>query len=157
MFKNLDSKQKAYGTLGLFLILAFVFWQISDQFALWTSTANPWIALIVSIIINPAYAFLIYFLWKEYDFRGLIAGIIISIGVDIISLSHSIVKIGAMPTDPAFFAYADTTFFKIINPYFQGQTATFILYVIIPALLFYLALRIIRRNASFNKIFRESI
>lgn len=157
MFENLDNKEKAYGTLIIFGIIAYIFYIISDGFSSWTKTANPFLAMAASIILNPAYIVLIIYLWNQYEFRGLIAGLLVSISIDILSLGHSISSTGLLPQDPAFFTYADTTFFKLIIPYVQGTVAVFILYVILPVLLIYLALRIIRRTSSFNKIFKEAI
>lgn len=157
MFKNLDNREKAYGTLILFAVVAYIFYMVSDGFSLWAKTANPWIATMASIILNPAYIVLIIWLWNEYELRGLLAGLLISISVDIMSLGHSIGLNGMLPSDAAFYTYSDTTFFKIITPFFHGKTAVLILYVALPILLVYLALRIIRKNASFNKIFKEAL
>lgn len=157
VLKNLDNRKRAYLTLGIFVALALIFWYFGDSFSAWISGINPWIALVLNILINPAYLVLIYVLYTEYDGRGIFAGILISLAVDIISLTHSVSKLGgAIPTGPLS-GYSDTTFYKILYPLTHSQFAVFFLYVILPSLLVYLAFRIIRRSASFNKIFRESI
>lgn len=157
LFKNLDNKKKAYFTLIILGLISLAFWYYSDAFALWSSMANPWVAMIANILLNPAYLFLIIWLWDAYQIRGFLSGILISLGVDIISLAHSVHTQGIMPVDTALYSYADTTFYKLIYLYIQGPTAVFIIYVILPVALFYLALRIIRRTASFNKIVKEAI
>jgi len=160
VFSRLDQKEKAYGTLVIFVAIAFVFYQISDSFSMWLSTMNPWIAMLITIILNPAYVILIYWLYQQYDLRGILAGFLISLAIDIISLTHSITSSGILPTDGTalpLYGYADTTIFKLIAPYINSQFTLIILYIVIPSILMYLALRIIRRNVSFNRIFKESI
>lgn len=157
MIKDLNNKKRAYITLVIFGIIALAFWYYSDDFSTWSTTANPLLVILVSIVINPAYIFLIYTLYKQYNWRGLIAGILIAIYVDIISLAHSIPRIGTIPTDSALFSYSDTSIWMMINKFISGQVGTFILYVIIPVGIVYLALRIIRKTSSFNRIVRESI
>jgi hypothetical protein len=157
MALNLDNKTRAYGTLILFGILAAVFWYFSDQFADWTSNSNPLLAMIVSIVLNPSYILLIYWLYKEYSFRGIIAGILISISIDIISLAHSIRMTGILPTDSISYSYADTQIYKIMYPMVHSSFGVFFLYVIIPTLFVYLSLRVIRKTSSFNRITKEAI
>jgi hypothetical protein len=160
MFENISNKSRAYLTLVVFAAIAFAFWKYSDAFAAWTMTSNIWLVMVVSIVINPAYIFLIITLYHQYNWRGLLSGLIISIAIDIISLTHSILKAGVLPVDSTaspLYGYADTTFYKLMYDYIHGPTAVFILYVVIPTLLIYLALRIIRKTSSFNKIVKESI
>lgn len=160
MLQNLDNKQKAYGTLIIFGIIAYLFYIFSDGFSVWLSTTNAWLAMIVAIVLNPAYLLLIYWLYKEYDLRGIASGILISLAIDIISLTHSITNSAILPVDGTalpLYGYSDTTFFKLIMPYLHGTTALLVLYVVIPVVLMYLALRIIRRTASFNKILKEAM
>lgn len=157
IFKNLDNKTKAYGTLIVIVALAGLFWYYSDAFTAWTTTANPWLVLIVSIIINPAYIFLIYTLYKEYNVRGMLAGIFISVAIDVMSLPHSINKAGALPTDAALNGYSDTTFYKVLYNYIHGEIGSIIVYIVLIGIISYLALRIIRRTASFNKIVKQTI
>ena len=154
------SKIKLYIIFGLFLLISLLYWYFSDSYSLWTSMTNPWLVMVVSIILNPAYAFLIYLLWTQYEFRGIIAGLLISLGVDIVTLSHSIPFNAVLPTDlqaTPLYSYSDTLIFKIISPYIQGTLASFILYVIIPLLLFFIALLVIGRVSSFDRIFKEAI
>jgi len=159
IFKNLNNKTKAYGTLLIFLAFSFIFWKYSDAFTTWCSISDPLIVTIAYIVLNPAYIVLIYWLWKEYSFRGAISGLIISIAIDIMSLAHSILLDGKLVTGiTPLQTYTDTTFYKIITAYIAPSPfAVFLLYVIIPTALIYLALRIIRKTSSFNKIVRESI
>lgn len=160
MFKNLDNKEKAYATLIVFLVICVLFWYISDNFALWSSTSNLWLVLLVNILVNPAYAILIYWLYTQYDWRGIISGLLISIAIDIISIPHSISKLGLLPQSNdslPLYGYSDTTFYKLIYHHISGQTGAFILYVVIPIILFYFALRVIRRTSSFNRILKQAI
>jgi hypothetical protein len=161
MLKHLDNKKKAYGTLIVFAILALAFWYFSDTFSLWASQTNTWVVMLVSIILNPAYFVLIYWLFKEYGVRGIFSGILISLGIDIISLTHSISKIGILPTGTEslpLYGYSDTLFYKAISQFLGAHPfVVFILYVVIPVLLVYLALRVIRRTSSFNRIVKEAM
>jgi len=160
MLKNLDNTQKAYTSLIFFAILSIVYWIFSDSFSNWSMTINPLVALLVGIILNPAYIVLLTFLFNQYSFRGLVAGFLIAISFDIISLGHSILKSGLLPTDGStipLYTYSDTTIYKLFPAFLQNQVGVFILYVIIPVLLIYLAFRIIRRSASFNRILKEAI
>lgn len=161
MLKNLDNKQKAYGTLIVLVVISLIFWFFSDIFSTWAATSNAFLVMIVSILLNPAYILLIYWLYTQYSFRGIFSGILISIGIDIISLTHSISKAGTLPLSSEaypLYGYADTTLYKIISHLIgSNPAAAFILYVIIPGLLFYIALRIIRRTASFNRILKQAM
>lgn len=154
---DLNNKQRAYATLIFITILSAVFWWYSDYFSNWSMNANPFLAILVTILIHPEYLFLIYILYTQYQFRGLFSGILISIAFDIISVGHSVLRAGGLPTDPIFYTYTDTIFYKLIYGWFPGVAGPFIVYVVLPVLLVYLALRIIRRSASFNKIFKEAI
>lgn len=157
VFDKISNRERAYGTLVVIGILAFIFWKMSDSFSNWAATTNPWVAMIASILLNPVYLFLIYVLWKEYKGRGLIAGLLVSLSLDIISMGHSIDIGGLLPANSSLYTYADTTLYKIIYPLINGQTGTFVLYVLLPLALVYIALRVVRRNSSFNKIFKEAI
>jgi hypothetical protein len=157
VWRNLSNKEKAYTTLIIFLAISIAFWFYGDDFSNWASNNNPWLVMVVSIILNPAYAFLIYALYREYEFRGVLAGLLISIALDIVSLPHSISKIGILPSAGPLHAYTDTLFYKILGTNFPGAVGTFMLHVILPSLIVYLALRIIRRTSSFNHILKEAI
>ena len=154
---DFNNKQRAYATLFIIGVVAFAFWWFSDIFSAWAVNANPFLVILVTILIHPEYLFLIYVLYRQYEFRGLFAGILISISLDIISLGHSITRAGGLPSDPVLYTYTDTTFYSLINTWFPGVAGPFIVYVLLSVLLVYLALRIIRRSASFNKIFKEAI
>jgi len=158
---NLTNKQKAYGTLLVVIIISVISWYFSDSYSIWTSTASPWLAMLANIILNPAYIILILWLWSEYGWRGVISGFLISIAIDIVSLTHSVLKSGMLPTGITavpLFGYSDTLIYKeIIKILSAGPVAVFITYVVIPVLLVYISLRIIRRNASFNRLFKELI
>ena len=156
MFNN---KEKAYGTLAAFFIIAFLFWKYSDAFTTWSSSANPLLVTIAYIVLNPAYLVLIWWLYKSYGVKGAVSGVIISISLDIISLSHSILSNGLLPSGISpLFAYSDTTAYKFLTTFIsQSPMAVFILYVIVPTALIWLALFLIKRKSSFNKIVRESL
>jgi len=154
---NLDNKMRAYATLIVIAILSLIFWWYSDIFSAWCVTANPFLVILVTILIHPEYLFLIYFLYKQYSFRGFFSGILISIALDIISLGHSISRAGGLPVDASLFSYTDTSFYTMLKDLFPGVAGPFVVYVVIPVLLVYISLRIIRKTSSFNKIFREAI
>jgi len=159
--KPFHNKTKAYLTLTVFIVLAIIFWVASDAYALWTSQINPALSLIIGIILNPAYLFLIYWLFSEYKWRGLIAGILISIAIDVISMTHSIAQSGILPTSLEalpLYGYSDTLIYKgMISFIPTGYFAVFLLYVVIPGLLMFLSLRIIKSAASFNRIVKEAM
>ena len=160
LFKNLDNKKKVYLILLAFIALSLAFWYYSDIYSSWAQSANPYLVVVINLFINPAYIFLIFVLWEEYDLRGLFAGILISMAIDIISLSHSILHNGILPAGAqasVLYSYADTLIYKIIYPVVNGPVGVFVLYVVIPVTLVYIAFRLIRRTSSFVKIFREAI
>lgn len=154
---NIDSKQKAYGTLVLVAIVSLIFWWFSDSFSIWLMNANPFLAMASSLLLNPSYLVLIYILYKQYSYRGIAAGILIALAIDISSLSHSISRFGIPPTDAALYSYSDTTIYKILPHFMHNQFGVFVLYVVIPTLLVYIALRLLRRTASFNKVVKQAI
>lgn len=154
---NLDSKGQAYMILLVVVAVSIAFWYYSDSYSDWSMHANPWLAMVANLVLNPAYIFLIAYLFSKYSWRGLISGLFISIAVDIASLSHSIRMDAMMPNDAAAYSYADTLLFKIFPSQFHNWFGVFLLYVLVPVLLVYLSFRIIRRTASFNKIFKESL
>jgi hypothetical protein len=160
-FEDIHNKTKAYLTVLIFLIFSTVFWLISDPFSLWVSKINPWLALIVTILINPAYILLIYWLYSQYKIRGLISGILISLALDIVSLMHSINFSGILPTNSEsipLYGYADTIIYKGLIQFLPvGKITVFLLYIVIPTLIIYLSLRIIRRSTSFNRIVKEAM
>jgi len=162
VFDNLETNN-TNRTLTIFIVvglLSLFYWYISDTFALWTSTTNPLLALIVGILLNPAYIYLIYDLYKSYKLRGIIAGLLISISFDIISLTHSLLKVGLLPTQTEslpLYGYSDLAIYKFMYPIIHGPIGVFLLYVVIPVGLIYLAFATIKRTTSFNRIFRKAL
>jgi hypothetical protein len=154
---DFDNKSKAYGTLIAFAIIAGLFWYYSDAFSNWAMQSNPLLAMVASLLLNPSYLFLIFFLFKQYSYRGIAAGLLISFALDIVSLGHSVLKTGELPMDAVSYTYSDTTIYKLIYPAMHNQFAVFFLYVIVPVLLVYLSLRVIRRTSSFNKLTKSVI
>ncbi len=160
-FENIHNKTEAYLTLLVFLILSTVFWLISDSFSILVSKMNPLLALVVTILINPAYLLLIYWLYTQYKIRGLISGILISLALDIVSLLHSINFSGTLPLSVEslpLYGYADTIIYKGLIQFLPpGKFTVFLLYIVVPTLIIYLSLLIIRRAKSFNRIMKEAI
>ena len=79
-----------------FLILAIILFFYSDPLTEFISRQSPFLILILSTFISPIYLFFIYVLYKDYGWRGLIAGFLISTASDLISLPHFLLKSGAV-------------------------------------------------------------
>ena len=86
MIKVKNTRQIIIG----FIIFAIIFLVYSERVTNWISSLPPILILILSPFLNLIYIAFIWSLFKEYGFKGAIAGFLISIATTIISMPHFI-------------------------------------------------------------------
>ncbi|MFA6074115.1 MAG: hypothetical protein WC758_08410 [Candidatus Woesearchaeota archaeon] len=78
--------------------------------------------LFASILLNPVYIGFIFLLYKQYNFKGVIGGILITTGFSIISLPHILLKNGEFSNN-SFNLFPESIFYKMI-PSFLNENLT---------------------------------
>lgn len=149
-----------------FLIASIIFFLYSDQLIAYISTLNPIVMLIISYLLSPMFILLLYFLYREYGFLGIISGFIYSIASSIITLPHLIMYSG-QPSTASLKLFTDnivfdmlpdsikTTVIKlpIIN---EVNLGVFVMYVLIPFAMIIIALMISQKKKG-KEIFYKAV
>ena len=138
-----------------FIIFAVVFYLYSDKIAEAISSLNPFLILLAMIILNPVYLIFIIALFEIYGFRGVLAGLLISVSADLISLPHILTKSGGI-SEVSWKLMPETTFWNVLPEFLKNSTGVFLVYIIISVLLVILALMIAHKK-NFKSIFIKSI
>lgn len=148
-----------------FIIIAFIFFNYSDQIVSYVSSLNPLLILLLTVVINPIYILFIYKMYQDYNIKGVIGGLLISLAVDILSLPHIFTKQGVISPD-SYKLVSDTNFWNIIPSFlkfninlpFLGNInfGVLLLYIGITTSLVILALMITHKK-KFKEIFMKSI
>jgi hypothetical protein len=152
--------------LFIFVFFTVVFFIYSDRIVTYLSSLSPLLVLFFSIFISPIYVLFIISLYNQYSFKGALAGYIISLGVDCISIPHIFTKSGELST-ASLNLYTDSVFWGLmpqflkditINIPYDGQVnlAVFLIYIVFPISLIIIAL-MIATGKKFPKIFKDSI
>lgn len=148
-----------------FIILAFIFFNYSDQIVSYVSSLNPILILFLTVFLNPIYILFIYKMYQDYGIKGATGGLLISLGVDILSLPHIFTKQGVLSED-SYKLVTDTNFWNLIPDFlkfnitlpFLGNInfAVLLLYIGVTTGLIILALMITHKK-KFKEIFMKSI
>jgi hypothetical protein len=153
-----------------YFIVSMIFWYFSDSISLWAMSANSLFVTLVNLILNPFYVGSIILI-MELFFRGLklnrtglnyfrviVASILLSLSLDILSLPHSLSINYILPTSPNVSLYFDTVLSKMLFPILGslGKFGSFIIYVVISFILVLLSL-LIASSKHFISLFKSEI
>jgi hypothetical protein len=148
-----------------FILFAIVFFLYSDKIVTYVSTLNPIIVLIISVLLNPVYVFLIFSLFQIYGWRGVISGFLISTASDLISLPHIFTANGQL-SNASYNLVTDSTFMHLLPDSIKSFTLSLpiigqvslgvvIIYLIISTALIILSL-MVAHNKKFKEIFMKA-
>lgn len=145
-----------------FFIFALIFFLYSDSLVNSINSLNPILGLLVITLLNPVYLIFIWSLNKEYGVRGLLAGFLISIAADAISLPHFLTLSGQHSTVSTNLV-TELTFWNVFPEWLRTTTinlpgaglvnlGTFLIYVALTTVMIIVAL-MIAHNRRFKEIF----
>lgn len=142
-----------------FIVFSIIFFLYSEKVVDTISSLSPfWILLIVPLL-NPIYLIFIFSLFKEYGFKGVLAGFIIAISTTLISIPHIITK-GGETSEAYFNMVTDISIWKMIPDFIKFDIGgvnfgSIFMYIGISTLLIVLALMIVHKK-KFKEIFLKS-
>lgn len=135
---------------------AILIWIFGDKLSAWSIHANPFLAVLIYLIINPLNWYVVFTLTRDYKLIGFISSVLIVTIIDIISFPHSLNMNGTINED-ALSSYSDlglwNGFFNKIHP---GMLATALLYVLLVIIVIFLLLIIIKKPKKFVDIFKRA-
>lgn len=149
----------------LFAILAIIYYLYSDSIVSYISTLHPLLIILATTILSPIDILFICFLWKNYGFRGAIAGFGVSLASSIISLPHIYLMNGQYNAN-SYSLTTESTFFNLLPqylrdgvvnlPFGQVNLGVLLVYLGISIGLVILALMILHKK-KFKEVFMNSV
>ena len=137
------------------LLINIFFWLIADSYAEWSVKA-PIILVFLSYyalnILNWGVITGFYF-WKKW--RGVLAGFLVTIWWEIVSLPHAVSFSGKLPVDSQLYSTLDVLTMRML-PFLNGRIGIVFLYVIFPILFLFLSSKLLFPN-EFVKLFQKQI
>ena len=145
-----DDHKKSLLIAFLIIVVGIVYYATNNAFSQWaySGQANPLLVILIYLFpADPIYLIVIWMFWRSKGNRGLVAAVLLTVALDILSLPHSIPslfygQVTSIPSDPNLAAYEDFQIMKWIAS-MSGGTVTFLddiaVYIIIPAVLILIA------------------
>ena len=147
-----DDKKKDIFIFALITLSGVIYYAVNNAYDLWAinPTTNWAIALILYYTLSqPVYILFLYLIYERYQVRGLVAGIMLMVSFDIMSLPHSIASVmpgqnTLVPNDPNLSPYADWQLAHALSVNgVIGFWPLILIYIILPTALDFLALLIV--------------
>ncbi|MCL4519781.1 MAG: hypothetical protein M1587_11360 [Thaumarchaeota archaeon] len=144
-----DERHSAIIIFILITISGIGYYVANNFYDSWAaSTGTNWfLALLVYYFASqPLYLIFLYLMYDKFDFKGLIAAILLMISFDIMSLPHSVQSLSLgqttlVPNDPNLAPYADWQLLHAMSAHgIVGFWQLMLVYIAIPTVLDFLAL-----------------
>ena len=144
-----------------FITFAVVFFLYSEGVVNAVSKLSPIMILILAPFLNPIYLIFIFALYKDYGFKGSIAGFLLAVSTTLISMPHLVTKTGDVVKDTYINLIPDMNFWNLIPDFLKFNImgvnfASALMYLGLSTLLVVLALMITNKK-SFKAIFLKSV
>lgn len=143
-----NPQRSAVWVLVVFTIITLVSYFYAPKITEWSKTAGLVESIIVYIITNPVYMSVFIYLSTQYQLRGFLSSLFIVLALDIQSLPHVVVD--GVTQEPTTYLFIDS----IISRYFH--TNIFVLYVVLPLVLMFVAYELISPGQFVKAVRRYS-
>lgn len=138
-----------------FIIFVVLFYFFSDKIVAMLDGDHPLVILAITLLLSPVYLIFIWILYSNYGFRGALAGTLISLASDIISLPHVLNLVGEKYMETWNFI-PDLIVWNLLPGFLHNSFGIFLVYVGIP-ILFIVSSFMILHKKTFKQIFMKSI
>jgi hypothetical protein len=139
-----DGRRDSLVLFSLITISGIGYYVLNNLYDSWAyDPGTNWFAaiLVYYFLSQPLYLLVLYFFWRDFGWKGLIAGVIVMVSLDISSVPHSIPSLWpgqttTIPSDPNLSPYADYQIARILAVHgVIGFPALIFLYIVLPTVL----------------------